>query len=145
MSRPEGVNDHPEVLRPQPLQSERSKAIQVQIEKSYQGPIPPPDFLIEYSGAIENGGERVFAMIEAEANHVQSQERLIVNAQITLLKRGQLFAFAIAIAAMGGATWVAPHSVGVALAMVSVGVGTLAVAFLNRDKKPRQKGGDDAK
>lgn len=100
----------------------------------YQGPVPPPEFLHGYNQVIEDGGERLFSMIESEGQHVREQERRILSAQISLLKRGQIFAFVIAMTSMGGAIYVIPHSVAVASLMLTAGVGTLAVAFINAAK-----------
>lgn len=74
-------------------------------------------------------------MIEAEAKHVQAQEKAILGAQVSLLKRGQLFAFIMALVSMGGAIYTAQFSIALALAMITVGIGTLAVAFLGAAKK----------
>lgn len=135
------------VLNPQPLNpanGEARKAV-TQTITAYKGPIPPPDFLLAYSDAIHDGGERVFAMIEAEAKHIQAQEKTALEAQVSLLKRGQGCAFIIALVAIGGAIYSVPFSVPVALTMVTLGLGTLAVAFLGMARKNGNREADDKK
>jgi len=114
--------------------------------KQYQGPIPPPELLADYSNAIENGAERVFALIESEASHIQSQEKTALAGQLTILKRGQIFAFVVTLISLISAAFTVHISVGLAIAMVTAGIGTLAVAFLGMlaspsgDEKKTQKG-----
>lgn len=126
----------PQVLRPDPMmpRTKGGRAVMQQTITEYQGPVPPAEFLQAYSVAIPNGGERLFSMIEAESLHVRDQERTMLNAQVSLLRRGQIFAFVIALVSMGGAVYTAQFSVALATAMLSIGVGTLAVAFLGRGK-----------
>lgn len=131
----------PTVLNPQPLNptSGPERRLVAQTITEYKGPIPPPAFLLDYSNAINDGGERVFAMIEAESRHIQEQERTMLSLQGSLLKRGQLFAFVIALVSLGGAIYTAQFSAWLAGAMVTVGAGTLAVAFLGASRKNGNK------
>lgn len=111
----------------------------VQTIEEYQGPVPPATFLQAYSGAINNGGERLFALIEREAAHVQSQERKALDAQVRIIERGQIFAFIIALSSIAGGVWTVQYNAAVAAAMVATGVGTLAVAFLGSKRgKPSE-------
>ena len=84
-------------------------------------------------------------MIEAEAKHIQAQELLVTTAQVKLLKRGQMFAFVVAIGSLGGAAYAVQYSATVAGLIASLGLGTLAVAFLGRSqrKDKASKGGDE--
>lgn len=127
------VTSRPDVLNPQPLgpKTPEQRRLVTQTLMQYQGPIPPPQFLVEYSDALTDGGERVFRLIELEAKHTQEQEKTALDAQIRLMTRGQLFAFVVAIVAMIGAAYTASISTILAGAFLSVGIGTLAVAFLN--------------
>lgn len=127
------VPEQPQVINPQPLgpkTREQTQSVKRTLMQ-YQGPIPPPALLYEYSDAVENGAERVLQLVERESAHIQSQERIALAAQVSIVKRGQIFAFVIAVASLGGAVFVVPASVALASGFLVSGVGTLAVAFLN--------------
>lgn len=119
----------PEILDPQPVMRKVQQQIGVKFE-TYNGPLPPPGFLNEYSKTIKDGGERVFRLIESEAQHIQSQERKILDAQIRLLGRGQIAALVVAIGALLAAAYIVQFNAIVAGMALTAGLGTLAVAFL---------------
>lgn len=135
MPAPRSASDA-QILNPQPLNSYDEGREQIIHEAmfQYQGPVPPPEMLAGYSHVIKNGGERLFSMVESESAHVRAQEKKILDAQISLLKRGQIFAVSVALTAIGGAIYVVQFSATVAGLMVTAGVGTLAVAFINAAK-----------
>lgn len=41
----------------------------VNIATQYQGPIPPPAMLAQYTDVIENGAERIFSIFEKQTSH----------------------------------------------------------------------------
>ena len=96
----------------------------------YQGPLPPPQLLAAYNETIENGAERVMAMIESEQKHIQSQEKTMLNGQLRIITRGQRYALWISLVALGAAAYTSQFSVALASVMVTASVGTLAVAFI---------------
>ena len=49
---------------------------------SFQGPIPPPQLLEQYSKVIPNGAERIMAMAESQLQHRQSLESAVVLANV---------------------------------------------------------------
>lgn len=96
----------------------------------YQGPLPPPQLLAAYNETLENGAERVMAMIESEQKHIQSQEKTMLNGQLRIITRGQRYALWIALIALIAAAYTSQFSVALASVMVTASVGTLAVAFI---------------
>lgn len=61
-------------------------------------PVPPAELLMGYNSAFEGGAERLFSMVEKQANHRQSIETKVVDGQAGRSQIGQIFAFVLALA-----------------------------------------------
>jgi uncharacterized membrane protein len=55
----------------------------------YSGPLPSPATLQEYSGAVENGAERIVTRWEDASRHNESLERLVVENNLAMARRDQ--------------------------------------------------------
>jgi uncharacterized membrane protein len=55
----------------------------------HSGPLPSPWALQEYSGAVENGAERIVTRWEDASRHNESLERLVVETNLRNATRGQ--------------------------------------------------------
>lgn len=64
------------------------------------GPLPPSEELAAYNNLIPNGADRVMTMAEKQTDHRIEIEKTAVNSQQIQGKRGQIFAFIIAILAI---------------------------------------------
>lgn len=61
-------------------------------------PVPPAELLMGYNDAIPDGGNRLFGLVERQSNHRQILEDKITTGQLALSRRGQSFAFVLALA-----------------------------------------------
>ena len=80
---------------------EMAREIVTFVQSTWVGPIPPPSILQGYSEVLKNGGERVFALTEDQSKHRREMESKIVKANISDVKRGQIFAFILAFIMLG--------------------------------------------
>ena len=90
----------------QPLSPELSQRRQVsvaaaQIEKSFSGPLPPPEILVRYNEAVPNGAERIIVMAEKQSDHRMQLENQVVRADIQRSNLGLAAGLIIALAFLG--------------------------------------------
>ena len=88
--------DLPEDLRAKIENAVKVGSIQIVVESSYQGPLPPPDLMKSYNDALPDGANRIVTAWEKQGQHRR-----------TLETRGQRFALTIASAAIAAAVWTA--------------------------------------
>lgn len=102
-------------------------------------PVPPAELLAGYNTAFENGGERLFAMVERQSAHRISLESQIAGGQLALSKRGQIFAFVIAIVfgGMGMVLTLKGHSAVGATIFGTTVVGLVAVFIAGQFNQKR--------
>ena len=65
------------------------------IATQYQGPIPPPQMLAQYTEVIKDGAERIFLIFEKQTTHRIDLEKKIVKHDIIQSYFGILIAFII--------------------------------------------------
>jgi len=63
---------------------------------SYSGPIPPPNFLVEYERMVPGIAKRLLNEPHLEAEHRRTLEKMMAEKQFKLANRGQKMAFALA-------------------------------------------------
>jgi uncharacterized membrane protein len=97
-----------------------------QISTSFKGPIPPPEILAGYEQIKIGYAERIFLMAESENIHRREIENKELNANIEIIKRrdnearlGQIFAFLIALSAIGGGVYATIHGSPIAGSVIS--------------------------
>ena len=66
----------------------------------FRGPLPPAEELAKYNQIIPNGADRIMVMAEKEQSHRQNMESIVVNSVSSQNKRGQWFAYSVAILAI---------------------------------------------
>lgn len=91
----------------QPAENTESRLVPRQThiqEIQFQGPLPPPKILQQYNEILPGAAERILQQFEKETQHRHALEGKIVEAQlesqraeIPAFRRGQIFAFAIAL------------------------------------------------
>jgi|GEM_PF-1149863 uncharacterized membrane protein len=90
---------------------QRAGTSQVLIHKqtvvTSSGPLPQAAELAAYNQAVPDGAQRIVAMAEKQAGHRMSIEAQVIKAQIRQGYLGQVFALAIAMAALSTATYIA--------------------------------------
>ena len=65
--------------------------------ESYSGPIPRPEDFAGYEKVLPGAADRILAMAEKQSEHRQSLEKAAVYSGVENSKRGQRFAFIIAL------------------------------------------------
>ncbi|MEQ1745969.1 MAG: DUF2335 domain-containing protein [Saprospiraceae bacterium] len=102
-------DDQPEIAElTSDLPPERRAAI-MSLFRSYRGPVPPPDFLKGYNDVVNNGAERLFAMVEENHKFSMEMRRYDLKQFHTQKFRGQLFIFLILSGGVGGSIFLAMH------------------------------------
>lgn len=70
---------------------------------SYSGPIPPPNFLVEYERMVPGIAKKFLNAPHLEAEHRRNLEKMVTEKQLKLANRGQKMAFALASLCVVGA------------------------------------------
>ncbi|MBP7796081.1 MAG: DUF2335 domain-containing protein [Elusimicrobiales bacterium] len=69
----------------------------IMVTSHYSGPIPPAAELEKYKNVIPDAPERILKMAENQNAHRIELENFAIHEQISESKRGQIFAFVIAL------------------------------------------------
>ncbi len=78
--------------------------ISIRTASSFRGPIPPPDILQGYNGAVEGGAERIIAMAEKQSNHRMQLENHAIKEELKQSRLGQIFGFILGLVGFALAT-----------------------------------------
>lgn len=110
------------------------------VSSHFSGPLPPPHVLGQYNQAFPNAAERIVEMAEGQSKHRQDLEKSRVLADIDNEKRGQWFAFALALLMFVGAfllVWQGKSVAGLTLLIAEI--ATLAGLFIyGKESKHRE-------
>lgn len=79
------------------IQPGPEERVLVQTQVTTSSPVPPAELLLGYNAAFENGGERLFLLVENQSAHRQTMEAKVIEAQIQQSARGQNLAFILAL------------------------------------------------
>ena len=71
----------------------------------FQGPLPPPQALARYEAVLPGCAERIVSMAEEQAAHRRTLESRVVTGNLAAERRGQVFAFTLALVALVGGVW----------------------------------------
>ena len=103
--------EKPEPAKPEKA-AEETVDLSVQSVQHFQGPLPPPQALVQYEAALPGCAERIVSMAEEQAAHRRALESRVITENLAAERRGQIFAFA--------------------LVLVTIAVGALLI-YLGRD------------
>src|SRR4051794_38526640 len=123
--------------------SDEDKSI-VGVRSAWQGPVPPPPVMAEFSEVVERGAERIFRQWELETEHRRTYEQKSLNGQIWLEGIGRVTAFLFAMASIIATAYVA--SIGQPWVAAVLGGGTItavttALVYRSRPAKREQDSG----
>ena len=95
---------------PEPIGDEKEAdggtvAVSVQSVRHFQGPLPPPQALEQYEAVLPGCAERIVSMAEAQAAHRRALEPRVIEGNVAAERRGQVFAFTLALVALVGGVW----------------------------------------
>lgn len=133
---PVDVNEFIKSLPPdkQETASRLMFAMEQSVETAYNGPIPPPDYFKGYKEVMPDAPERILAMAERQQEHRIEMERMIINRNLRLSERGQIFGLIIVVLFLIAAVVLALEGHD-RLAMIIMGttlLGVLVVFVLNK-------------
>ena len=74
-------------------------------ERSFRGPLPPPDVMRGYEDIVPGAADRILAMAEKEQQHRFDCEKKIIKGSIFESRLGQWFAFTLSVLFHGAALW----------------------------------------
>lgn len=100
--------------------------------QSFSGPLPPPQILKHYEQVHSGFADRIMQMAEKEQNHRHQQEIKILAENVSIKKRGQIFALTICslvVAASFALIWTGHEVSGSVLATGSL--SALAYVFIS--------------
>lgn len=131
----------PPKRRPQPDRAtphDRAVAVR-ETRVYYQGPLPPPEVLIQYNEAHPKATEIILRSFENEGEHRRKMESTIVGKGIKRADRGQVFAFIIAMTALvvGGTLLLFDKSIG-GYSAIGAGFTGVVMAFLAGRRRARR-------
>lgn len=72
---------------------------------AFSGPLPPPGDLAAYENIAPGFADRIVTMAEKEQVQRHGNEHKLRDLQRRLLSRGQVFAFILSLAVVGGGFW----------------------------------------
>lgn len=100
----------------------------------FQGPLPPPDILIQYNNIQPGFAERIVAMAEKEQAHRHSLEGTVVSSSFKEAQRGQQYGLLIGVVAIiaGAVTAIAGAPVPGAIIGGGGVIGLVSVFVLGR-------------
>lgn len=95
-------NAAPEVLKviPRKRREELARLIslrQTTVHYSHSGPLPSPDDLKKYDGAVPGAAERIIRMAENQQNHRMRLEDKAIGEQLDQSRRGQHYGLLVAV------------------------------------------------
>ena len=107
---------------------------------AYKGPVPAPEDLGLYENLLPGSADRLISMAEREATHRHQVEMKLVDAAVSdktreqdYLNRGQVFAFILALGAIGAGVYLASTGIPEWGTMLGLsGVAVLIWPFINR-------------
>ena len=114
--------------------------IQVSASASFSGPLPPPNVLAQYNDVLENGAERIFAMVENQSRHRMQLEKQVISADVSRGRWGLLAGVALMLLAFAFAAYLTyADEIIAAVVVVCVTVGSIGGAFIYGTISQRQE------
>ncbi len=96
---------------------------EIRLERSFSGPLPPPEALARYNDVLPNAAERILTMAESQHQHRQSLESRVVESNVRAQHLGVILGFIVAMTAIGGGIYLA--AIGKSASGVTAIIGAL--------------------
>ncbi len=98
---------------------------------SRSSPLPPPKELMEYEEILPGITQKFMTAFEKQQDHRMELEKTVINADVSRMKLGQIFAFILGFTAIFGGLFLLVKGLSIAGFSVLVGTtATLVGAFL---------------
>ena len=106
----------------------------------FSGPLPPPEHLAAYERTMSGAAKSIFQAFETEGEHRRSTESKVVDSNIRLESRGQIFGFVMAMIALIGGMGLMAFDKSISGAAISLSaLATLAGVFVwSKRQKSRE-------
>ncbi|GHV14680.1 hypothetical protein AGMMS49938_11250 [Fibrobacterales bacterium] len=73
----------------------------IETSVTYVGPLPPANDFSKYEQTLPGAAHRILTLAEQEAEHRRKNENKLIDESISLGRKGQIFAFIIALVSLG--------------------------------------------
>ena len=93
------------LYNPKPQKDQQLEKPFKMISQRWSAPLPPPDELKKYDIIIPGMAERLLIQFEKQSNHRIEMEKEVIISRSANMKRGQVFAFIIALAFLCGSLY----------------------------------------
>jgi uncharacterized membrane protein len=118
---------------------EKTRIIQKVESEYFSGPLPSPAIMKQYEEILPGSAERILKMAEKQSDHRMALESAIIPKQQKESSRGQLFAFVLSLALIGGGIWAIIKDcawiAGVIFSVTIISVTTLLISGRGNIKK----------
>jgi uncharacterized membrane protein len=124
------------------------RGLLIGVERSFSGPLPPPELLVGYEAACPGAAERILKMAEDQGEHRRHLEERTLEARIEGMRRsfyeariGQVCALVISVLFLGCGTYVIVQGKEIAGGILStLGLGSIVTSFiLGRSRTPDEE------
>ena len=107
----------------QPQNAPKAIVAQVKASAIFTGPLPPPQILAQYEQITPGFANRVMTFAEEQQRHRIELESQVIPETINTSKRGQVFAFIIALVALGVMAYCASKGMEIAVVATALVLG----------------------
>ena len=110
------------------------------MQAAFSGPLPPPVLLEKYEQICPGAADRILKQWETQTEHRQGLENRAVDSNIANSRRGQVFAFILALVTLGIAVWLITIGRSTqGLAVIIGEITTLALVFITGRRKENRE------
>lgn len=118
----------------------QERQVQRQV-KAFSGPLPSPEDFNGYEQVLPGSAQRILKLLEAQTAHRMDLEARVIENNIRLSGRGQIFAFVLALVTIAGGIaciLLGRSAEGLASVITSL-VALLLVFFAGRRKEDKER------
>jgi uncharacterized membrane protein len=138
MSESTGIPAKTEPIKVNPKTDSKRVTAFERHERSFSGPLPPPELLAEYEKSCPGAADRIISIAEKESEHRRSIEQTLVRSETEQAardsheaRRGQICALVITLSAIVAGAYTALHGHEIARSIIGVGgIGGIVTSFL---------------
>lgn len=139
-SNPVAIKDKKNETKVKELHQKEQESTHYLAAQHYSGPIPQPTDFEKYEKVLPGSADRILKMAENQSLHRQTLEKSVVYSGVQDSKRGQYFAFLLALVIIiGGFYLIAIDKDVVGVVAIVGSVGTLVTIFLYGRKSERDE------
>lgn len=120
--------------------NENKQLIAARFSQEFSGPIPHPELFAKYEDVLPGSADRILKMAELQSEHRQYLEKSVIDSNIQDSKRGQYFAFILALVLIiGGFYLIANDKDAYGISLIIGSAATLVGIFIYGRKSERKE------